>query len=1138
MSEPFLDDPNDIDTADGSSSKGDGNGERDEVKEVQLMAKADTNRIRFWRVVVTVVILAVGLAVTLSTYYLLRDDEDDSFKAAFGQFSSAVSLSATTVQKNIKSGYQATAEYAATQAQAHNMTWPFVVLPKFETFGKIIREYSTIESVVFVIYVEDAQRDAFIEFIEPRYKEWVNESHTLNPAVADKFEPIEYDNFVKKKGPDGSWIPQDKHPFYYVLTQRSPPPTTYNTLNFDAYSEPDYAAYYDAGRILKGQVLTTQVRPFASSTDKDHALIHSQLPDSVYVDHPHSFNSLLVREDPNDLDSPVVGVISGPVAWDASLRNLLPEGVKGIHAVVRNNCNNTFTYEISGKNAFFLGDGDHHDTLYDGMAVHVPLSSSDDPLWATTPGHCIYDMTVYPSSSFEDDYKSQTPLIFAIVVAISFVVMAATFFIYDMFVQRRNRKLVSNAARSNAIVSSLFPGHIRDKFIGTQAPDQEKNFKNTLSRKNSDAFLNQPGSAPIADLFLETTVLFADIVGFTAWSSVREPTQVFTLLESVYAAFDRIARKRQVFKVETVGDCYVAVSGLPDPREDHAVVMVRFARSIMQRMYSLTRELEVTLGPDTGDLSLRIGIHSGPVTAGVLRGDRARFQLFGDTVNTTARIESTGRSGRVHISQETADLLVKAGKGHWLVKRQDLVHAKGKPDMQTYWVQKDDEAGILEDYAVSESEGQYQNSQEAAEEAVDYNLVAADRQERLIDWNVKTLLRLIKQVMARRELIASKRTRQECAPERESIAASLAKTPTRPLEEVKDIITLPEFHQSGATRNVDDVHVSDEAVRELRKFVTQIATMYRSNAFHNFEHASHVTMSVIKMLSRVVAPSDIDLGDDQEEKVKTLHDHTYGITSDPLTQLACAVTALIHDVDHVGVPNAQLLKEHDPLVDVYGERSLLEQNSLALAWDLFMDPMHENIRTTICADNRELAHFRQLLVNGVMATDIVDKELKSLRNQRWDKAFAKNEGPERTSSDDKTMGRDSVNRKATIVIEHLIQASDVSHTMQHWHVYRKWNESFFRECYAAYKAGRAENNPADGWYKGEMGFFDFYIIPLTRKLKDCGVFGKSSDEFLNYAMANRKEWELRGQQVVGEMVEKIAAEERNANPDQLSVGAC
>ena len=118
-----------------------------------------------------------------------------------------------------------------------------------------------------------------------------------------------------------------------------------------------------------------------------------------------------------------------------------------------------------------------------------------------------------------------------------------------------------------------------------------------------------------------------DIVGFTAWSSTRDPTQVFTLLETLYNAFDVIARRRGIFKVETVGDCYVAVAGVPEYRDDHAVAMARFATDCVAAMTRLTSELEVELGPDTADLGCRVGIHSGPVTAGVLRGERARFQL-------------------------------------------------------------------------------------------------------------------------------------------------------------------------------------------------------------------------------------------------------------------------------------------------------------------------------------------------------------------------------------------------------------------------------------------------------------------------------------------------------------------------------
>ena len=200
------------------------------------------------------------------------------------------------------------------------------------------------------------------------------------------------------------------------------------------------------------------------------------------------------------------------------------------------------------------------------------------------------------------------------------------------------------------------------------------------------------------------------------------------------------------------------------------------------------------------------------------------------------------------------------------------------------------------------------------------------------------------------------------------------------------------------------------------------------------------------------------------------------------------------------------------MAQTYHDKSIAEQNSCDIAWDLLMLHDFEDLRTALFTDREDMLRFRQVLVNIVLATDIFDKELNDLRKRRWQKAF------ETSSSNGAATNNDL---RATIVMEHIIQASDVAHTMQHWHVYRKWNQRLFLEMHAAYKAGRMGKDPLDFWYQGELGFFDNYIIPLAKKLKDCNVFGVSSDECLNYAMQNRREWEQRGQAIVEEFKELV-----------------
>ncbi|KAG7337346.1 3'5'-cyclic nucleotide phosphodiesterase [Nitzschia inconspicua] len=466
-------------------------------------------------------------------------------------------------------------------------------------------------------------------------------------------------------------------------------------------------------------------------------------------------------------------------------------------------------------------------------------------------------------------------------------------------------------------------------------------------------------------------------------------------------------------------------------------------------------------------------------------------------------MESTGKKGCIQLSQQTTDILLQAGKKHWIVPREDKVEAKGKGEMQTYFlnIQSRDEKSDTGTSASESSVGDLfgdDNKDDAA------TLRDIEKRSRSAQWVVEILANLLKEIVAKRESLGIRKDPAALMEKLETMAKGNENTMV--IDEVKEIITLPGFVKKRKSKVEDTSDLGDDVLEELKDYVIMAASLYNDNPFHCFDHAVHVSMSCTKLLARIATP-DLD-----EYTAQEVFDHTYGITSDPLTQFATVFAALIHDIDHKGVPNSQLVNEGAPIADYYHNKSVAEQNSVDIAWELLMEDSYKNLRRTIYTTVAEFKRFRELVVNAVMATDIVDKDLKTLRNKRWEVAFDPN------THEDAEAAR---NRKATIVIEHLIQASDVAHTMQHWYIYRKWNEKFFRECYQAYLDGRAEKNPAEGWYQGELGFFDFYIIPLAKKLKECGVFGVSSDEYLSYAVENRKEWEKRGEMVVEEMKSQV-----------------
>ena len=183
----------------------------------------------------------------------------------------------------------------------------------------------------------------------------------------------------------------------------------------------------------------------------------------------------------------------------------------------------------------------------------------------------------------------------------------------------------------------------------------------------------QRGEERIAESYPETTVLFADLEGFTPWVRRSDPGAVVTFLDALFTRFDELAAAAGVEKIKTVGDEYMAVSGAPEARADHGPAAVRLARGMLVAVEEARRGL-------ASPLELRIGLASGPVIGGVIGQRRILFDLWGDTVNIASRMQSSGVPGRIHVAPSTRALL---GDGYEFEEREP-VEVRGLGPMTTY----------------------------------------------------------------------------------------------------------------------------------------------------------------------------------------------------------------------------------------------------------------------------------------------------------------------------------------------------------------------------------------------------------------------------------------------------------------------
>eukprot|EP00980_Cylindrotheca_fusiformis_P009000 scaffold1926_cov108-Cylindrotheca_fusiformis.AAC.4 len=614
-----------------SGSEGSGNGisvPRRAYAPPSVAMREEANVVRA-RVLVAIILLLAVVGVATTTNILVRQQERSNFENKFAAYATEI---LTVSGSNLRQFNEALDSFAssigaqaATEHALRNTSWPFYRLPHWSVQAQKLAQLTGVDEtlVAFAPIVQEDKRDEWNRFAAEQNPLWYQES--IENEGYTRFTAQELVNLTVPfsfyyESDDGHQPlpvtrPGEVVPYFQAYPVGLHPESKTMITNMDAIlsSQQTEDIYRIAKVTRRASVGFTRIDIGAESS----------IPGSQIV------QPIFDGPDTGAEDREMVAVLLIQLPWLDYFENLLDEGEDGIIVVIEMACHsfledgtqtltdprhNTFTYQVNGQDAVLLGEADLHDPEYDDLAVHTESSGLRFDPSELPEGSCVPMQTIhmYPSAELEDSFRTNNDIVYTVVVIVIFVFTTLVFLLYDFSVGRRQRTVMERIMKQDRIVADVFPTAIRDRLYEHQADsadlegdDEPLVLDNSLLIKSS----SNSGSLPLAELFPSVTVVFADLVGFTAWSSAREPHHVFILLETIYGAFDKLAYRHGVFKVETVGDCYVSAVGLPEPRKDHAVVACKFARDCIKKMKGATLKLEVSLGPDTSDLELRTGIH-------------------------------------------------------------------------------------------------------------------------------------------------------------------------------------------------------------------------------------------------------------------------------------------------------------------------------------------------------------------------------------------------------------------------------------------------------------------------------------------------------------------------------------------------
>lgn len=304
--------------------------------------------------------------------------------------------------------------------------------------------------------------------------------------------------------------------------------------------------------------------------------------------------------------------------------------------------------------------------------------------------------------------------------------------------------------------------------------------------------------------------------------------------------------------------------------------------------------------------------------------------------------------------------------------------------------------------------------------------------------------------------------------------------------------------------NFDNVLQAD-----LKLLVKMIASMYHNVPYHSFDHAHHVVSGTNDLLDMLVPVEDE--GDEE-------HPCSHYLYSNVNLRFAAVFASLIHDVDHTGIANPQLVLEEHPLALLYGGDSIAEKNSIVVGFMILMRPEFKRLRLHMFQTEQDFSEFQEIVTNLVMTTDIGNAQATKVIVDAWEEAFGayditmqqEQEGKGSIMSFSNHLPSTKIDendrKRAFAVLYYIMRSSDVIHLMEDWDTFVKWCKLCYIEFRAAYLVGKGEDTGAQSWHEGQIMFLDKYITPLAQRLNSSGAFGEFGIDMIENIAYSRGRW--------------------------------